>query len=1152
VRYAELMAWSNFSWLRGASHPEELVARAHALGYSALAITDDGTVAGVVRAHQEARRLGLRLLPGASFRLTGVAGPDATNTPDAATAGTDAIGWRMVVLPRCLNGWGNLCQYITACQHSQPKGQYQAVLPSPGSAALEGCEIILLPPRSAPQSGTIDIKKTEAVIAYLTSAKGIFCLKNNCLWVGAVLHQSMDDGWWLMQLHQWAALAELPLVAVGAAAMHTRSRKPLHDVLTAIRRCEPVAQCSGHLMPNGQAHLRTRLQLSRLYPSALLHATTTLAQRCQFDLGELRYHYPTETVGPGETPTQTLARLTWAGARQRYGHLGTDACVPDACVPDTVARQLAHELALIAELRYEMYFLTVHDLVRFARDRDILCQGRGSAANSAVCYCLGITEVDPASSTLLFERFISRERNEPPDIDVDFEHQRREEVIQYIYTKYGRDRAALTATVTSYRPRSALRDVGKALQVPPELIHRLAKEHPGMFSRHLQPERLADALARLPPDIPAPDARTLDLWLTLSQRLVGFPRHLGQHVGGFVLTDGPLTRLVPVEPAAMAGRSIIQWDKDDLDAMGLLKVDVLALGMLSALRRSLDLLVTKPSAWPAPGACGIGPPDHPPHPGQLDVRSPHARTASGRLTLAAIPRDDVATYTMAAAADTVGVFQIESRAQMGMLPRLRPQCFYDLVIQVAIVRPGPIQGGMVHPYLRRRHGHEPVSYPSRALETALGRTLGVPIFQEQVMQVAMLCAGFSAGEADSLRRSMAAWKRKGGVQKFYDRVVGGMLARGYTAAFAEQIFSQIEGFGEYGFPESHAASFALLVYVSAWVKRHHPDVFLAALLNSQPMGFYGPSQLVQDARRHGVQVWPVDVLHSEWDCTLAPDTCPDPGPGLGPDTAATPPPLLPQLPHPNGPTAPALHPVRLGLRLVAGLERAAAERLVQARTALARIGKSFSSVAHLAQQAALPTHALDALSAADALASLAGHRRAQVWAAAAATPQRQLFEHLLPVEDELPECLAAPPALAQEVVGDYSATGLSLKAHPVSLLRQRLAGLRLTPAAELAHYPSGRLARACGIVTVRQQPGTAKGVMFITLEDESGTVNVVVWKSVREAHRQQWAHARLLAVYGVWQRDDDTGGQVRHLIAKRLKDLTPLLGELSTHSRDFR
>ncbi|MBY0465676.1 MAG: hypothetical protein K2W33_12105, partial [Burkholderiales bacterium] len=503
----------------------------------------------------------------------------------------------------------------------------------------------------------------------------------------------------------------------------------------------------------------------------------------------------------------------------------------------------------------------------FARSRDILCQGRGSAANSAVCYCLGVTEVDPSQSTLLFERFISRERREPPDIDVDFEHQRREEVIQYIYAKYGRDRAALAATVISYRPRSALRDVGRALGIHPQLIRILAKEHPGMYSRTLWPERLTDALQRLhneAPGAPVPSAHTLSLWLELSQRLMGFPRHLSQHVGGFVLTDGPLTRLVPVEPAAMDGRSIIQWDKDDLDAVGLLKVDVLALGMLSALRRALDLLAAK-GAVGSP-ACAVGGSHQ--LPGQLDLRHPHALSASGRLLMAAIPKDDAAVYQMVSNADTVGVFQVESRAQMSMLPRLRPKVFYDLVVQVAIVRPGPIQGGMVHPYLRRRRGLEPVTYITPQLEQALGRTLGVPIFQEQVMQVAMLCAGFSAGEADSLRRAMAAWKRKGGVDKFRDRVVSGMLTNGYPQGFAEAIFAQIEGFGEYGFPESHAASFALLAYVSAWVKCHHPDVFLAALLNSQPMGFYSPSQLVQDARRHGVEVWPVDVLASDWDCTL--------------------------------------------------------------------------------------------------------------------------------------------------------------------------------------------------------------------------------------------------------------------------------------------
>ena len=1134
VRYAETVAYSNFSFQKGASHPEELVAQAHARGYEALALTDECSVAGVVRAHAEAKKLGLKLLPGASFELS------------APSAG---LGWQMVVLPRHLDGWGQLCQYITACRMSATKGSYIAHLPAAGAGTLDGCEIVLLPSRRPPGQAQENESNFIAMVALIKSASGSFCFENSGLWLGVVLHQLMDDDWWLMHMHRLSEATGWPLVAVGGVVMHARSRKPLHDVLTAVRLGQAVADCGGHLMPNAQAHLRARLTLARLYPPALLAATVALAARCTFSLDELRYRYPTETVAPGETPAQTLARLTWAGAHRRYGA---------TAVPDAVAQQLAHELALITELRYEMYFLTVHDLVRFARERDILCQGRGSAANSAVCYCLGVTEVDPAQSTLLFERFISRERNEPPDIDVDFEHQRREEVIQYIYAKYGRDRAALTATVISYRPRSALRDVGRALGVDEALIRALAKEHPGMYSRSLLPERLSEAISRAPGrpkrvntplggaattgsvggHEPAPgrpkqantplggaattgsvgghDTRTLALWLELSQQLMGFPRHLSQHVGGFVLTDGPLTRLVPVEPAAMPERSIIQWDKDDLDAMGLLKVDVLALGMLSALRRALDMLALKPGAQFGPG--------------KLDLSGAHARADSGRLTLAAIPKNDAATYRMTASADTVGVFQIESRAQMSMLPRLRPQTFYDLVIQVAIVRPGPIQGGMVHPYLQRRHGFEAVHYPHRDLETALGRTLGVPIFQEQVMQVAMLCAGFSAGEADSLRRAMAAWKRKGGVQKFHDRVLGGMLARGYTAAFAEQIFSQIEGFGEYGFPESHAASFALLVYVSAWIKRHHPDVFLASLLNSQPMGFYPPSQLVQDAQRHGVTVWPVDVLTSNIDSTLAQP--PADSQHLSPGSTV----------H---------HPVRLGLHMVSGLGTPAARRLVSARQQLASNGQHFDSVADMARRASLSSADLDALAAADALHTLAGHRRLQTWAAAGAQPELGLFETAPAATDTLPPDLLTPPTLAQEVVCDHAATGLSLKAHPVGLLRPRLQSLRLSMATELASYPSGRLARACGIVTVRQQPGTAKGVMFITLEDESGSVNVVVWKSVREAHRQEWTHARLLAVYGVWQRDDDTGGQVRHLIAKRLKDLTPWLGDLSTHSRDF-
>jgi error-prone DNA polymerase len=1068
--YAELMALSHFSFQHAASSPEELVDRAAALGYQALAVTDECSVAGVVRAHAQARQHpGLQLLPGAVFTLP---------PPEGGAADGLFPGWRMVVLPRHLMGWGQLCRYITLARAAAPKGQYRADWPRPGSGTLSGCDVVLLPPRRP--MDRLDAPENRAACAFLKSAGAIFDAENGSLWLGAVLHQQLDDDLWLMHLSHWSQASGLPLVALGGAVMHHRSRKPLHDVLTAIRLHRPVAQCGQALLPNAQAHLRTRLQLARVYPPELLAATLTLAGRCRFSLDELRYRYPRETVAPGETPSQTLARLVWAGAAWRYG------CASP--LPPEVHAQLTHELALIAELGYEMYFLTVHDLVRFARSRDILCQGRGSAANSAVCYCLGITEVDPARATLLFERFISRERDEPPDIDVDFEHQRREEVIQYIYAKYGRDRAALAATVISYRPRSALRDVGRALGVDERLIHAFCKEHPGMYGRTLYAERLPDVLARLGMD--APDPHTLALWLSLAGQLLGVPRHLSQHVGGFVLTEGPLTRLVPIEPAAMDGRSIIQWDKDDLDAVGLMKVDVLALGMLTALRRALHLLTAK------------GLPAH---------------------TLAAIPPECPAVYAMVSRADTVGVFQIESRAQMSMLPRLRPEVFYDLVVQVAIVRPGPIQGGMVHPYLRRRRGLEPVVHLSPQLEQALGRTLGVPIFQEQVMQVVMLCAGFSAGEADQLRRAMAAWKRKGGVDRFRDRVVQGMVAQGYPQDFAEAIFAQIEGFGEYGFPESHAASFALLAYASAWLKCHHPDVFLAALLNSQPMGFYTPSQLVQDAQRHGVQVLPVDVRFSDWDCTLV---APAHFPGL--------------------------RPVRLGLRLVKNFNENAALRLLQKREQLLKTEqRAWASVNELARLAGLNQSELDALAAADALRGLAGHRRTQVWAAAGAVPLAGLFRPVGADDDALPSSLLPEPTPAQDVVADHAATGLSLRAHPVSFLRPQLSALRLSTAAELAAYPSGRLARACGIVTVRQQPGTASGVVFVTLEDETGTVNVIVWPALKVRQRQELTRSRLMAVYGVWQRDDDTGGQVRHLVAKRLRDLTPLLGALQTQSRDF-
>jgi len=1030
--YAELHCLSNFSFQRGASHPEELVARAAALGYSALAITDECSVAGLVRAHTEAKKRGLQLLPGAEFALPG--------------------GSTLVALPHNLDGWGNLCEAISQARRAAPKGRYQMGWDDLAASPLPACELLLLPPFAMP---------FEALHALCTRAGALFGPR---LWLGLTLRQRAADGLWQQALQRVAGLCRLPLVAAGGVQMHVRSRKPLHDVLTAIGLGRPVAECGFALQPNAEAHLRTRQRLARLYPAELLANTLVVAARCSFSLDELRYQYPMESVLPGLSPSQTLHQYTHEGAARRYPR----------GLPPGVAQQVTHELALIAELRYEMYFLTVHDIVRFARGQGILCQGRGSAANSAVCYCLGVTEVDPAHSSLLFERFISRARNEPPDIDVDFEHERREEVIQYIYARYGRERAAIAATVVSYRPRSALRDVGRALGVDEGLIDRLAKSHHWFDGRSIKDEEFAQAGLD-------PQDRRFALWRSLVAQLLGFPRHLSQHVGGFVLTQGKLTRLVPVENAAMPERSIIQWDKDDLDAMGLLKVDVLALGMLSAIRRCLALV------------------------GQRRGKP---------LTLQDIPADDAATYDMVCAADTVGVFQIESRAQMSMLPRLRPRCFYDLVIEVAIVRPGPIQGGMVHPYLRRRQGLEPVDYPP-ALQPALARTLGVPIFQEQVMQIAMLAADFSPDEADDLRRSMAAWKRLGGVHKFHDLLVQRMQAKGYTAEYAEGIFSQIVGFGEYGFPESHAASFAQLVYVSAWLKRHEPACFLAALINSQPMGFYAPSQLVQDAQRHGVTVLPVDVSHSDWDCQLGSDSNYS-------DSNCS---------------------VRLGLCLVAGLARAVGERVV-----VARAEAGFASVEDLALRAGLDRGDLRSLAAADALASLAGHRRQQVWDASALQPAPPLLQGV-PVQE--PRLLLPAAAEGQEVLLDYASTGLTLRAHPLSLLRSSLSKMKLMTAAELQGLPDGRLVRACGLVTMRQQPGTAKGVMFVTLEDETGSINVIVWKSLRERQRAAAVQSRLLAVHGVWQRDVESGGEVRHLIAGHLRDLTSLLGGLNSPRREF-
>ncbi|MGI9132331.1 MAG: error-prone DNA polymerase [Rhodoferax sp.] len=1046
--YAELHCLSGFSFQRAASLPEELVARAHALGYSALALTDECSVAGVVRAHTLARQCGLPLLPGAEFRVA-------------------PAGFTVVVLAQHLQGWGNLCQFITAARCAAPKGQYQIAWETPQAqalwASLQGCEVLLAFPAALP---------LESAYAITARAQALF---GSHLWLALGLHLGSEDALQLQRMQQLEHLSGVPLVAAGDVRMHVRSRKPLHDVLCALRLGRPLAGCGRAVQPNAEAHLRSRARLAALYPARLLANTLRVAERCTFSLEQLRYQYPREAVLPGQTPAQTLYQYTQQGALQRY---------PQG-VPPSVQQLLAHELALIGELHYEMYFLTVHDIVRFARSRGILCQGRGSAANSAVCYCLGVTEVDPQRASLLFERFISRERDEPPDIDVDFEHQRREEVIQYIYAKYGRARAALTAVVISYRPRSALRDVGRALAIPQVLVKAMAQEHPGMYSRAVLAERLQSALARVsatPPDaLVLPPQRVLLLWLELARQLQRFPRHLSQHVGGFVLTQGPLTRLVPVENAAMPERSIVQWDKDDLDAVGLLKVDVLALGMLSAIRRCLALV---------------------------------GQRRGVPLHMQDIAAEDPATYDMLCQADTVGVFQIESRAQMNMLPRLRPRCFYDLVVQVAIVRPGPIQGGMVHPYLRARANPDAVVYPSAALREVLKRTLGVPIFQEQVMQVAMAAADFSAGEADQLRRSMAAWKRRGGVHVFYDRLVGGMLKNGNTPQFAERLIQQIEGFGEYGFPESHAASFALLVYVSAWLKRHEPACFLAALLNSQPLGFYAPSQLVQDARRHAVVVRAVDVAQSDWDCTLEAAGAPD--------------------------AAPA---VRLGLRLVSGLGQAVAQRIV-----VQRCEAPFASTEALALRCQLDAGDLRALASADALHTLSGHRRQQVWDAAALRPPAALFRGVAVHE---PVLQLPPAAEGEEVVFDYAALGLSLRSHPLALLRGQLAAMKLLTATQLRAAPPGRLVRVGGLVIMRQQPQTAKGVVFVTLEDETGSVNVIVWKALRERFRQPLYQARLMLVFGLWQCDAHSAGRAGHVIARRLLDLTPLLGELTTRSRDF-
>jgi len=1173
--YVELHTLSYFSFLRGASQPEELIAQAKRLNYCGLALTDECSLAGVVRAHVAAKQHGLPLIIGTELTCI------------------DEL--KLVVLATDRASYGAMSRLISRARRAEPKGRY-SLKRTDLEDALDGCLIIWLPRADRASS-----QRQEEDGRWLRERFP------GRLWIGVELLTGGFDMRRLELLEALGKALELPRVAAGDVHMHRRSRRALQDVLTAIRLGKPLQAAGYAVFPNGERCLRPLQRLRELYPAPLLSQTLEIAERCTFKLDELRYEYPEEIVPAGATPTSHLRELTERGCAERW----------PAGVPRAVRENIEHELRLIAELKFEPFFLTVHDVVREARSRGILCQGRGSAANSTVCYCLGITEVDPSRMAMLFERFISKERNEPPDIDVDFEHERREEVIQYIYGKYSRERAALAATVICYRPRSALRDVGKALGLDLAQVDKLARGMQWWDGQRIDPDRIR--ASGFDPEDPV-----IARLIALTAEILGFPRHLSQHVGGFVIARGRLDELVPIENAAMPDRTVIEWDKDDLDALGLLKVDVLGLGMLSAIRRAFQMINE------FGGSAAV----------------------AGKLDLAAVPGEDKAVYEMICRADTVGVFQIESRAQMSMLPRLRPQNYYDLVIEVAIVRPGPIQGEMVHPYLRRRNGEEAVIYPSTDVETVLKRTLGVPIFQEQVMQLAIVAAGFSPGEADRLRRAMAAWKRKGGLEPFQRQLIDGMRERGYPESFAHQIFNQILGFGEYGFPEcvvgetrvvdadtgrwltidevirgharldntlacdddlrlrkrkvlrvmrsgvkpvlrlrtalgheivataehpfmtmvgwlqlgklkvgdtlatarsepapgdhvywdriveieaagsqetydlqiegdhnflanhfvvhnSHAASFALLVYTSAWLKHYEPAAFCAALINSQPMGFYAPAQLVRDARAHGVEVRAVDVASSDWDCTLERRT--DGRPAL-----------------------------RLGLRLVKHLSSEGAARLLAARAT-----RGFDTIADLAGRAELDRRDLEALAAADALSCLTGHRHRAVWQVSGVERALPLLPAATVPEEGIP--LLRAPREGQDIVADYGSTGLTLRRHPLCLLREKLQRRGVLPTQDLWGQPNGKQVITAGLVITRQRPGSASGVIFVTMEDETGHVNLIVWNRVAVAQRAALLESRLLEVHGTLQRE----GDVQHVIAQRLINLSAMLGDLTVASRNF-
>ncbi|WP_104399369.1 error-prone DNA polymerase [Vibrio penaeicida] len=1020
--YTELFCQTNFSFLEGASHPEELVVQADFLQYSGIAITDECSVAGVVRAYKaiQVQELQLKLVVGSLFRM-----------------GEEL---ELILLSTNRQGYGELCRIISNARRRSPKGEYS--LSEWDIMSAKHCLILWLP--------------THKDCDYHW-AKWLTKHHSQKLWIGLQRHLQHDDHAFIQHCEHLSALYHIPITACGGVLMHNEARLPLQHTLTAIKHGTSVSKAGRLLQSNCEHSLRSKDKLQRIFKKEWYVETERILSRCRFDLGSLQYEYPSELVPNGYTAIDYLNEQVKAGSKRRF---------PQG-VPSDIQKLIDKELALIEELNYPFYFLTIYDIVMFAKRKKILYQGRGSAANSVVCYCLEITAVDPRQISVLFERFISRERNEPPDIDVDFEHERREEVIQYIYQKYGRSRAALSATVITYRFKSAVREVGKALGISEEQLEFFIKN----VNRRDKELNWQAQIVELGLD---PDAYQGQLFIQLVNEILGFPRHLSQHVGGFVISSGPLYELVPVENAAMNERTVIQWDKDDLESLGLLKVDVLALGMLTAIRKCFKT-----------------------------IQSFH----NIELSIADITRkqDDPNVYSMIQKADTIGVFQIESRAQMSMLPRLRPKNYYDLVIQIAIVRPGPIQGDMVHPFLKRRNGIEEVTYPSEAVKDVLSRTMGVPIFQEQVIKLAMVAAGFSGGEADKLRRAMASWKKSGQLMQFRSKLINGMLERDYQEEFAKRLFDQICGFGEYGFPESHSASFAVLAYVSSWLKYYYPEAFYTALMNSHPMGFYSVSQLVQDARRHGINVKPICVNHSNYDHSVV---------------------------RSND----SFH-IRLGMRLVKGLKKETAELITHHRP-----HSGYQHTSDL-KNIGVERKDLETLASADALKAFAGNRFSARWKIMDDADDLPLFHSL----KERDSGYFYQPDDFSTLTEDYAATGLSLNKHPVTLLSNAGMLPRFTRMQELSNKPHKSLITVIGLVTGRQSPGTAAGVTFFTLEDDTGNVNVVVWGATARAQKQAYLTAKILKVKGILERE----GEVIHVIAGKLTDMTNRLSKLKTQSRDF-